>query len=90
MDPTKVDSNLEAVVSELSVERFFQYVMAGGMCAFVTHAACKPIDVVKTRIQTMPGKYTGMLDGVRRIVSDESAQTLPKGLGATADGYFLP
>lgn len=74
---------------DLSVFRFGQFFVAGGICAFITHAACTPIDVVKTRIQTMPGKYAGMMDGFRKIVTDEGAQTLLKGLGATAGGYFL-
>lgn len=73
----------------LSLLRFGQFFVAGGICAFVTHAACTPIDVVKTRIQTMPGKYSGMMDGFRKIVSDEGTPTLLKGLGATAGGYFM-
>lgn len=80
---------IAAATGDLSVVRFFQYFMAGGICAFLTHAACTPIDVVKTRIQTMPGKYGGMMDGFQRIVSEEGAGMLLKGLGATAGGYFL-
>lgn len=80
---------LAAKNGDLTFLRFTQYFIAGGICAFITHAACTPIDVVKTRIQTMPGKYSGMFDGFRRIVSDEGYGTLLKGLGATAGGYFL-
>jgi len=68
---------------------FFQLFLAGGMCAFLTHAACTPIDVVKTRLQTQSQKYSGALDAIRSIVKDEGPQTLLKGLGATATGYFL-
>lgn len=74
---------------DLSLVRFGQYFMAGGLCAFLTHAACTPIDVVKTRIQTTSGKYTGMRDAFRKIVSEEGTGALLKGLGATAGGYFL-
>lgn len=80
---------LSARNGDITMLRFAQYFMAGGICAFFTHAACTPIDVVKTRIQTMPGKYMGMVDGFTRIVSDEGYGTLLKGLGATAGGYFL-
>lgn len=75
---------------------FTQYFLAGGLCAFIAHAVCTPIDVVKTRIQTathMPddpratGK--GMVPTFLRIISDEGPSTLLKGLGATASGYFL-
>lgn len=80
---------LAAAKGELSLVLFTQYFMAGGICSFLTHACCTPIDVVKTRIQTMPGKYAGLLDGFRRIVAEEGAGMLLKGLGATAGGYFL-
>jgi solute carrier family 25 (mitochondrial phosphate transporter), member 3 len=74
----------------LSLERFMQYFVAGGVCALLTHAACTPIDVVKTRIQTThAGKYAGLLDGMRVIIADEGQNALLKGLGATAGGYFL-
>eukprot|EP00178_Gracilaria_changii_P013359 TRINITY_DN377_c0_g1_i2.p2 TRINITY_DN377_c0_g1~~TRINITY_DN377_c0_g1_i2.p2 ORF type:complete len:406 (+),score=65.77 TRINITY_DN377_c0_g1_i2:328-1545(+) len=81
--------SLLAVDGHISVTRFFQFFLAGGICAFLTHAACTPIDVVKTRIQTMPGRYNGMMDAFSRIVSEEGYSTLLKGLGATASGYFL-
>lgn len=69
--------------------RFVQFFMAGGICAFLTHAACTPIDVVKTRIQTTTGRYNGMVDAFRKIVAEEGAITLLKGLAPTAGGYFL-
>lgn len=74
---------------QLTPTRFLQYFAAGGICAFITHAACTPIDVVKTRIQTTQGRYHSMLDAFTKIVSEEGASTLLKGLGATASGYFL-
>ncbi|KAI0566871.1 Mitochondrial carrier [Gracilaria domingensis] len=80
---------LLAADGHISITRFFQFFLAGGICAFITHAACTPIDVVKTRIQTMPGRYNGMVDAFNRIVSEEGSSTLLKGLGATAGGYFL-
>ena len=73
----------------LSWRLFSQYFIAGGICAFVTHAACTPIDVVKTRIQTTKGIYLGMAHAFRKIIADEGPAMLLKGLGATASGYFL-
>lgn len=85
-----LDRVLEAsAAGYLSLHRFSQYFLAGGICAFVTHALCTPIDVVKTRIQTKPGKYSGTVDAFYKIVSEEGPLTLLKGLGATASGYFL-
>lgn len=73
----------------ITFTQFAQYFMAGGICAFITHAMCTPIDVVKTRIQTTQGRYHGMFDCFRKIVAEEGPSTLLKGLGATASGYFL-
>lgn len=79
-----------AAAGSLSLHRFAQFFAAGGICALVTHAACTPIDVVKTRVQTaVPGKYTGAHDALRAILRDEGPGTLLKGFGATAAGYFL-
>lgn len=80
---------LASAAGDISLTRFFQYFLAGGICAFLTHAACTPIDVVKTRIQTTQGRYSGMLDAFQKIVAEEGPATLLKGLGATASGYFL-
>lgn len=78
-----------SAAGDISLNRFFQFFMAGGICAFITHAACTPIDVVKTRMQTQQGRYNGMNDAFNKIVSEEGPVTLLKGLGATASGYFL-
>ena len=80
---------LASATGDLSIHRFFQFFVAGGICAFLTHAVCTPIDVIKTRIQTTQGRYHGMVDAFRKIVSEEGSSTLLKGLGATASGYFL-
>lgn len=80
----------------ITFKTFTQYFLAGGLCAFMAHALCTPIDVVKTRIQTaahLPddpkAARKGMVSTFLRIVSEEGPSTLLKGLGATASGYFL-
>ncbi len=56
----------------------------------MTHASVVPIDVVKTRMQLEPTKYTsGMLGSFRQVVKSEGAMALTTGLGATAAGYFV-
>lgn len=63
---------------------------AGGICCSVTHAALCPVDVVKTRIQLDPIKYTqGLLGTGRQIIAEEGVAALSSGLGATAAGYFV-
>lgn len=63
--------------------------MAGGICCSITHGAVCPVDVVKTRIQLDPTRYTGMISGFRTILTEEGAAALSTGLGATAAGYFV-
>lgn len=49
-----------------------------------------PIDVVKTRIQLDPAKYSGGVIGTfRQIISQEGAGALLTGAGPTFAGYFL-
>jgi len=55
----------------------------------LTHAACTPLDMVKTRLQTSPGVYEGPAAAFRTIVKEEGPGALLKGLGATASGYFM-
>jgi len=63
--------------------------LAGGICCSITHAAVCPLDVVKTRIQLEPTKYTGMVSGFRTVLANEGVGALATGLGATAAGYFV-
>jgi len=64
--------------------------LSGGICCSITHASLCPVDVVKTRIQLDPSKYTqGLIGSGRRIIAEEGAAALASGLGATAAGYFV-
>lgn len=53
---------------------------AGGVCCSVTHGAVCPIDVVKTRMQLDPAKYSqGMVSAFRQVVSAEGMGVLATG-----------
>eukprot|EP01133_Synstelium_polycarpum_P015945 gene15945-18957_t len=73
----------------LSMGLFLKYGMAGALCCSITHSAVVPLDVVKTRLQTNPAKYSGMVSGFRTIVKEEGAMMLLQGLAPTAIGYAL-
>jgi solute carrier family 25 phosphate transporter 3 len=71
---------------------FMYYVkaaLAGGICCSITHASLCPVDVVKTRIQLDPIKYTGMIQGFKKVITEEGSKALLTGFGATAFGYFV-
>jgi len=56
-------------------------------CAF-THIVVIPLDVVKTRMQTEPGKYESMLGGVTQIQKQEGWGALLLGWEPTVLGYM--
>jgi solute carrier family 25 (mitochondrial phosphate transporter), member 3 len=59
--------------------RFF---LAGGLCAAASHGITTPIDVVKTKMQTNPEKYTkGVISAAKDIIANEGVGVLLAGLG---------
>ncbi|WFD00833.1 mitochondrial phosphate carrier protein [Malassezia yamatoensis] len=72
------------------VDLYSRFALAGALCCSITHGAMTPVDVVKTRIQLEPSKYTsGVLGSFRQIISQEGAGALLTGAGPTFAGYFL-
>lgn len=68
----------------------WRYFVAGGLCAATSHGITTPIDVIKTRMQQRPEKYTnGVLAAAKDIVAVEGAGFLLAGLGPTVIGYGL-
>merc|ERR1712216_1063892 len=74
---------------EYGLDYFLKGALAGGICCSVTHGALTPVDVVKTRMQLEPTKYTGMVSGFQKVIAEEGAGGLLTGLGPTAFGYFV-
>ena len=67
-----------------SMKYFLSGALAGGICCGVTHGALTPVDVVKTRIQLDPVKYSsGFVGGFKQVIAEEGAGALLTGLGPT-------
>ena len=61
----------------------WRYFAAGGICAATSHGITTPIDVVKTRMQQNPEKYSkGVIAAAKDIVATEGVGFLLAGLGA--------
>lgn len=75
--------------SKYDAMHYLKGAAAGGICCSITHGALTPVDVVKTRVQLDPSKYTGLVSGFRTIIAEEGAGALTTGLGATCFGYFV-
>lgn len=71
-------------------QHFTACAFGGAVCCSVTHGATTPIDVVKTRIQLEPQKYTsGFIGTFRSVLAGEGMGALFTGATATAQGYFV-
>lgn len=57
--------------------------MAGGLSGTVSWILTYPLDVVKTRLQVDPGKYSSFADCLRKSVQSEGLVCLTRGLTPT-------
>lgn len=71
------------------LDLYWRIFLSGGVCASISHAWAVPLDVVKTRLQTDPEKYSGVADAFVKISREEGPSMLLKGLGATFIGYSI-
>eukprot|EP00581_Thalassiosira_minuscula_P003064 CAMPEP_0183744606 /NCGR_PEP_ID=MMETSP0737-20130205/65816_1 /TAXON_ID=385413 /ORGANISM="Thalassiosira miniscula, Strain CCMP1093" /LENGTH=645 /DNA_ID=CAMNT_0025980251 /DNA_START=359 /DNA_END=2297 /DNA_ORIENTATION=- len=62
--------------------------ISGGAGCALTHTLVIPLDVVKTRLQTDPGRYDGILDGAATMAKEEGINSLLLGTQATIVGYL--
>ncbi|EPT01242.1 hypothetical protein FOMPIDRAFT_1023356 [Fomitopsis schrenkii] len=70
--------------------KYYTNCMIGGILACgTTHAGITPLDVTKCNMQVNPGKYKGLVSGIRTIVAEEGSAGLWKGVGPTFVGYSL-
>merc|ERR1712232_114208 len=61
----------------------------GAVCCSVTHGGTTPIDVIKTRMQLEPTKYTSFMGTYKDIVKTEGTAALFTGVMPTFQGYFV-
>jgi solute carrier family 25 phosphate transporter 3 len=67
-----------------------KYFSAGGIGCFVSHCLSVPLDVVKTKAQLNPeDSKLSAWKLAQKIVREEGATTLARGLGATFFGYLV-
>ncbi|KAI0925076.1 hypothetical protein AcW1_007018 [Taiwanofungus camphoratus] len=69
---------------------YYSKCMLGGVLACgITHAGITPLDVTKCNMQVSPGKYKGLVSGIKTIAAEEGSKGLWKGVGPTFFGYSL-
>ena len=72
----------------LSLDVYALLGISGGLGCASTHVLVIPLDVVKTRMQTYPGRYGSIYDGATTIANDEGVGGLFLGMQATIAGYL--
>eukprot|EP00730_Choanoeca_flexa_P017653 TRINITY_DN8528_c0_g2_i1.p2 TRINITY_DN8528_c0_g2~~TRINITY_DN8528_c0_g2_i1.p2 ORF type:complete len:348 (+),score=92.31 TRINITY_DN8528_c0_g2_i1:78-1046(+) len=69
---------------------YYAKCMVGGILSCgLTHTFITPLDVTKCNMQVNPGKYNGLLSGMRTIAAEEGAAGLLKGWAPTLIGYSM-
>jgi len=86
---TSAGDNLVMGQGPFDTNYYLKGALSGGVCCSITHGALCPVDVVKTRIQLDPVKYTGMSQGFKTVIAEEGMAGLATGLGPTCVGYFV-
>jgi len=61
----------------------------GAVCCSVTHGGTTPIDVIKTRMQLDPTRYTSFMGTYKDVVKNEGRAALITGWLPTFQGYFV-
>jgi len=76
--------------SDVHDMKYYQKCMAGGILSCgITHTIVCPLDIVKCRMQAMPGLYKGVGDGFRSINAAEGLRGFTLGWLPTLVGYSM-
>ncbi|KAJ4147061.1 hypothetical protein LMH87_001613 [Akanthomyces muscarius] len=85
-----IQSTVTVSQGTADVSLYARYALAGAFCCAFTHAILTPVDVVKTRIQLDPTKYSSSLyKSARQILQLEGPAAFLTGLKPTIAGYCL-
>jgi len=69
---------------------YYAKCLVGGVLACgLTHALITPLDVTKCNMQVSPGKYKGLVSGLKTIMAEEGAAAVWKGWFPTLVGYSM-
>jgi solute carrier family 25 phosphate transporter 3 len=74
---------------DLSFSTYLRFALSGAICSSSVHLALTPLDVVKTKIQTKPEKYDGIIDTFQKVWKEEGPPSLFNGWAPTVFGYFI-
>ena len=73
---------------KLGIASYLRFVASGALCCSGVHLALTPIDLVKTKVQTDPRKYPGVVIAFRKILSEGGPTTFFTGWVPTFFGFM--
>jgi hypothetical protein len=74
---------------QLGFSNYLRFILSGAICCSAVHLALTPIDVVKTKVQTDPVKYPGMIQSFRLVYQDDGLGGFFRGWAPTFSGFFI-
>ncbi|GKY96845.1 hypothetical protein MPSEU_000643600 [Mayamaea pseudoterrestris] len=74
---------------DLGLDTYLRFVASGAICCSGVHLLLTPIDVLKTKVQTDPVKYPGVVKAFQRISQEEGVGTFFTGWVPTFLGFFV-
>jgi solute carrier family 25 phosphate transporter 3 len=74
---------------ELGVATYLRFVASGAVCCSGVHLALTPIDVVKTKVQTDPDNYPGIVRGFKKQLEIGGVSGFFTGWAPTFLGFFV-
>lgn len=74
---------------ELGISTYLRFCLSGAVCCSAVHLALTPIDVVKTKLQTDPAKYPGIIYSFKKVLRDGGPSSFFTGWAPTFIGFFV-
>ena len=74
---------------QLGVSSYLRFILSGAICGSGVHLALTPIDVVKTKVQTDPEKYPGMVKSFKLVYQEDGVAGFIRGWAPTFLGFFV-
>ena len=74
---------------DLDADTLLRFVLSGAICCSGAHLILTPIDVAKTKIQTNPERYPGVISALKTVAKEEGFGTFFNGWEPTFLGFFV-
>ena len=74
---------------KLDISTYARFAASGAICSSGVHLVLTPIDVVKTKVQTNPSEYPGIIAGFEKVLASGGLTSFFTGWVPTFVGFFI-